>query len=181
MKRFIPLIVFIAFCGLLYVGLFMDSNTDLPSPLLDKPLPEFSASTLRNPEKTVTEKELAGQVFLLNVWGSWCPPCKIEHPYLVNLAKQGVNIIGVNYKDERDNALTWLERLGDPYQYNIVDAEGRFGINLGVYGAPETFLVDHNGVIRYKHVGIVDRQVWEDDFKPRYQALEKAMQEDVTQ
>jgi cytochrome c biogenesis protein CcmG/thiol:disulfide interchange protein DsbE len=145
----------------------------LPSALLDKPLPEFSLPKLQKPDEVVTQNDLKGQVLLLNVWGSWCPACKVEHPYLVRLARQGINIVGVNYKDERPDALKWLERLEDPYLYSVEDADGRLGLDLGVYGAPETFLVDKKGVIRYKHIGIVDERVWKEDLQPRYQALQR--------
>ena len=138
-KLFLPLTFFLTFCGLLYIGLFLEDKTDLPSALLNDPVPEFSLKKLKSPEETVTQKDLKGQVFLLNVWGSWCPACKVEHPYLVRLQEQGVRIIGLNYKDERSEALKWLKRLEDPYVFNIQDPDGKLGLDLGVYGAPETF------------------------------------------
>ncbi len=173
LKLFVPLAFFMTFCILLYVGLFMESKKELPSALLNDPVPEFSLPTLKKPTETVTQADLKGQVYLLNVWGSWCPACKVEHPYLVKLAKKGVRIIGLSYKDEDADALRWLQRLDDPYEFNIVDKEGRLGVNLGVYGAPETFLVDKNGIIRYKHVGIVDPRVWVEILKPKYERLQK--------
>ncbi|WP_062269557.1 DsbE family thiol:disulfide interchange protein [Endozoicomonas arenosclerae] len=174
-KLFLPLTFFLTFCVLLYVGLFMENKSELPSMLLDKPLPEFSLKKLKQPQEAVTEGDLKGEVLMLNVWGSWCPACKVEHPYLMKLAREGINIVGVNYKDEREGALQWLDRLEDPYLFNIVDEDGRLGLDLGVYGAPETFLVDKKGVIRYKHIGIIDDRVWKEDLKPRYDALQKEL------
>lgn len=172
-KLFLPLAFFLAFCILLFVGLFMEDKTVLPSALLDKPVPEFSLPKLKQPEQKVSAETMKGKVYLLNVWGSWCPACKVEHPYLVQLSKKGVNIVGVNYKDVRRDALEWLDRLEDPYLYSIEDQEGRLGLDLGVYGAPETFVVDKKGVIRYKHVGVVDPTVWKEDLKPIYDQLQK--------
>lgn len=172
-KLFLPLAFFLAFCILLYVGLFLENKTELPSALLDDPVPAFSLPRLKHPDQMVTEEDLKGQVYLLNIWGSWCPVCKIEHPYLLRLQEQGVRIIGVNYKDERSAALAVLERDKDPYVFNIQDPDGKLGLDLGVYGSPETFLVDKAGVIRYKHVGVVDDRVWEDELQPRYEMLQQ--------
>ncbi|WP_252176385.1 DsbE family thiol:disulfide interchange protein [Endozoicomonas sp. 4G] len=174
-KLFLPLGFFLTFCVLLYIGLFMEDKNELPSMLLDKPVPEFSLKKLQQPEQTVTEEALKGKVVLLNVWGSWCPACKVEHPYLMQLAREGVNIVGVNYKDERQAALEWLDRLQNPYLFNIVDKDGKLGLDLGVYGAPETFLIDKKGVIRYKHIGIIDARAWNEELKPRYDALQKEL------
>ncbi len=176
MKRwqlFVPLILFLGLSVLLYAGLFRDKTDALPSPLLDKSLPEFTLATLKNPESMVTAEDLKGKVALINVWATWCISCKAEHPFLMKLADQGVPVYGINYRDDRDQALKWLKALGDPYPFSINDSEGTLGINLGVYGAPETFLMDSNGVIRYKHTGIVDDKVWNNDLKPRYQQLQR--------
>ncbi|MRI32425.1 DsbE family thiol:disulfide interchange protein [Endozoicomonas sp. OPT23] len=173
LKLFLPLAFFLTFCILLYVGLFLEDKKELPSALLNDPVPEFSLPKLKQPNEIVTQETLKGQVYLLNVWGSWCPACKVEHPYLVKLAKRGVRIIGLSYKDEDADALRWLQRLEDPYTFNIVDKDGRLGVDLGVYGAPETFLVDKKGIIRYKHVGIVDQRVWVEVLKPKYGQLQK--------
>ena len=151
----------------------MKKKSDLPSALLDKPMPEFRLPKLHKLEEILTPADLQGEVLLLNIWSSWCSACKIEHPYLVHLAKKGIKIIGVNYKDERPDALQWLEKLEDPYLYSIEDQDGQLGLNLGVYGAPETFLIDKNNVIRYKHVGIIDQWIWEEALQPRYQDLQK--------
>ena len=179
MKRwqlFVPLALFLGLSVLLYVGLFRDRSDALPSPLLNKALPEFSLPTIENPEQVVTVDDLKGQVALLNVWATWCVACKVEHPFLMELSKQGIPIYGMNYKDDRDKALKWLKALDDPYQFSINDSEGLLGVNLGVYGAPETYLIDSNGVIRYKVTGVVDDKVWNNDLKPRYQQLLREQQ-----
>ena len=170
-KLFLPLFTFLAFCMLLLAGLFIDNKTVLPSALLDREMPAFSLTRLEEGEQ-ITDSDLKGEVFLLNIWGSWCPACKVEHPKLVQLAEQGVRIIGVNYKDDPRQAARLLERQGNPYLYNIQDPEGRLGLDLGVYGSPEAFVVDHEGIIRYKHVGIVDARVWNGEIKPLYENLE---------
>ena len=172
-KLFLPLAFFLTFCVLLYQGLFLENKTELPSALLNNPLPTFQLTTLNDPEQNVTREDVTGEVFLLNVWGSWCPTCRAEHPYLLGLQEQGVRIIGLNYKDDRTEAQQWLRHGGDPYQFNIFDPQGKLGLDLGVYGSPETFLVDKAGVIRYKHVGVVDNRVWAETLKPRYQLLQE--------
>ncbi|WP_330926970.1 DsbE family thiol:disulfide interchange protein [Candidatus Sororendozoicomonas aggregata] len=174
MKRwqlFVPLILFLGLSALLYVGLFRDRTDALPSPLLNKPLPEFTLATIETPERVVTVEELKGKVALLNVWATWCISCKVEHPFLMTLANQGIPVYGVNYKDDRDKAIKWLQALGDPYLFSINDSDGTLGVNLGVYGAPETYLIDADGIIRYKHTGIVNDNVWNNDLKPRYEQL----------
>ncbi|MTI13786.1 DsbE family thiol:disulfide interchange protein [Sansalvadorimonas verongulae] len=167
MKRvflLLPLLVLMALGVLFFRGLSLDDT--VPSALIAKPFPVFSLPSLEEPGTTLTEGILKGQVSLVNVWGSWCPTCYAEHPYLLELAEQGVVIFGMNYKDEGDKAIAWLNKLGDPYRTNFVDADGRLGIDLGVRGAPETFLVDADGVIRYKHEGEVNARVWNDIFEP---------------
>ena len=171
LKLFLPLVIFLGLCVFLYVGLFLN-KTDLPSPLLDDPFPQFSQSALKDTGRMLTREDVViGQPVLINVWATWCIACKVEHPFLTRLAKQGVPIIGVNYKDDRAEALKWLDHLGDPYLFNAFDDAGRLGLNLGVYGAPETYLVDAEGIIRYKHIGIVDETVWREQLKPRYEEL----------
>ena len=169
----VPLVLFLVLSVLFFQALFRENKNDLPSALLNRPLPAFSLPTVLNPERFVTEKDLSGKVSLLNVWGSWCVACRVEHPFLMDLADQGVTIFGVNYKDEQSDARQWLRLRDDPYVFSVADADGRLGIDLGVYGAPETFLVDQQGMIRYKHIGVVDQRVWEEDLKPRYEALLK--------
>ncbi len=163
-KLFIPLMVFIVIGVFLAIGLKNDPN-HLPSALIGKPFPTIDLPRLRGGE-LVTREELIGEPFILNVWATWCPTCIQEHPYLMTLAEQSVRIVGLNYKDENAKALNWLERLGDPYILNIEDADGRLGLHLGVYGAPETFLVDSTGTILLRHAGDLNERVWHDQFVP---------------
>ncbi len=169
LKLFIPLILFGVMALFLFRGLGLDPR-ELPSALIDRPLPEFSLPSLDG-DRMLTRADIAGQVALVNVWATWCSSCRVEHPYLQQLADQGVTIFGVNYKDEAAAARRWLDQLGDPYQANIVDKQGTLGLDLGVYGAPETYLVDAAGVIRYRHVGVVDERVWRTILQPLYVEL----------
>ena len=169
LKLFIPLILFGVMALFLFRGLGLDPR-ELPSALIDRPLPEFSLPSLGG-DRMLTRADIAGQVALVNVWATWCSSCRVEHPYLQQLADQGVTIFGVNYKDEAAAARRWLDQLGDPYQLNIVDNQGTLGLDLGVYGAPETYLVDTAGVIRYRHVGVVDDRVWRTILQPLYAEL----------
>ncbi len=164
-KLFIPLAVFVVLALLFWRGLSLDP-TAMPSALIDKSMPVFNLPTVREPEKQITQDDLKGEVTLLNVWATWCISCRVEHPFLVQLAQQGIKIVGVNYKDDQVAARKWLQDLHDPYVYSIVDADGRLGIDLGVFGAPETYVLDRQGVIRYKHVGVVDEKVWTQTIKP---------------
>ena len=164
LRLFIPLGVFLVLAAFLMRGLQLDPQA-LPSALIDRPLPEFSLPALGR-EETLTRASVTGEVALFNVWATWCPSCRVEHPFLTQLAARGVPIYGINYKDEDGPALAWLAELGDGYRINIVDAEGSLGLDLGVYGAPETYVVDGNGVIRYRHVGVVDERVWAQTLEP---------------
>ncbi|WP_422450487.1 MULTISPECIES: DsbE family thiol:disulfide interchange protein [unclassified Endozoicomonas] len=175
LQLFLPLAIFLGLCLMFYVALFRENPGELPSALLDQPLPTFELPTVKNPDRTVTRESLLGEVALINVWATWCPACRVEHPYLVDLANKGVPIYGVNYKDDQPEARKWLKTLHDPYRFSINDKSGSLGIDLGVYGAPETYLIDHQGVIRYKHVGIVDANVWKNDLEPRFRHLQKQM------
>ena len=166
----LPLVGFLALLWFLWQGLGKDPRL-LPSVLIDQPLPQFQMPALGDPGRIVTTEDLRGQVALLNVWATWCPTCRAEHEMLGNLARQGVIIYGVNYKDDPGKALSWLNWLGDPYRININDQAGQLGIELGVYGAPETFLLDERGVIRHRHAGAMDQQVWQEVFLPRIQHL----------
>ena len=171
-KRFLPLIGFVVFGLLLWWAL--DDSRDLheiPSPLIGKVVPPFQLPLLGAPAQQVDNARLMGDVTLLNFWGSWCFVCVQEHPFLQQLADKGVRIVGVNYRDDPDDAKQWLEKHGDPYQQVIVDAEGRLAIDLGVYGAPETFLVDKQGMVRYKRVGLVNAEIWRRDIEPLYKQL----------
>ncbi len=156
MKRgLIPLAVFIVLIGFLAVGLTLKPR-ELPSPLIDKPAPAFSLPTLAAPAQTLSSVDLRGKVWVLNVWASWCVACREEHATLVELAKLNlVPIYGLNYKDERGAALGWLERFGNPYVASLADTDGVVGIDYGVYGVPETFVIDKAGVIRRKFIGPV--------------------------
>ena len=157
---FIPLLLFFVLAGFLWKGLSIDPR-ELPSALLNKPFPEFSLSALRESGYMLTTKDFIGQPVLINVWATWCPSCRQEHEQLLAIAQSGeIPIVGLNYKDESALALQWLQQLGDPYQFNIYDAEGMLGLDLGVYGAPETYLLDRQGIIRYRHVGVLTEQVW---------------------
>ncbi|OED41413.1 thiol:disulfide interchange protein [Endozoicomonas sp. (ex Bugula neritina AB1)] len=167
-KLFIPLFIFLSLCTLFYFALFRENKGELPSALIDKSLPTFELSTVKEPGRLVTEKDMIGEAALINVWGTWCPSCRVEHPYLVELSKQGVPIYGVNYKDDQDEARIWLKTLEDPYRFSVNDELGVLGVNLGVYGAPETYLIDAEGIIRFKHVGVVDERVWKDEIEPLY-------------
>lgn len=172
LKLFIPLILFVVLAVFLFRGLSLDPR-ELPSALIDRPLPEFELPALGQ-ERTLGREDIVGRVALLNVWATWCPSCRVEHPYLRALAKRGVPIYSLNYKDEDAAALRWLQELGDPYLLSIADREGTLGLDLGVYGAPETYLLDAQGVIRYRHVGVVDERVWENILQPIYQQLLEA-------
>ena len=169
LKLFIPLILFVVLALFLLRGLELDPR-EMPSALIDRPLPEFTLPSLGS-DTLVNRAAVIGEVALFNVWATWCVSCRVEHPYLNQLTQQGVPIYGVNYKDEDQDALRWLQELGNPYRLNIVDADGSLGLDLGVYGAPETYLVDAGGVIRYRHVGVVDERVWRDILQPLYQEL----------
>ena len=167
---FIPLSLFAVLTLILLLGLDKDP-TELPSALVGEPFPAFAMPSLQDPESLVTQQDFADQVVLVNVWATWCFACRIEHPGLNALAEQGVKIIGLNYKDQRKAAQLWLLERGNPYSFNIYDELGSLGIDLGVYGAPETYLVDAQGIIRHRRVGVVDKRVWEAEFAALYQEL----------
>lgn len=169
LKLFLPLLIFAVMSIFLFRGLSLDPQA-LPSALIDQPLPEFSLPVLGQ-ERLIQRQDIVGEAALLNVWATWCVSCRVEHPYLVQIGARGIPIYGINYKDEDAAAQRWLTNLGDPYRANIVDREGTLGLDLGVYGAPETYLVDANGVIRYRHVGVVDERVWLTILQPLYQQL----------
>lgn len=171
--RFIPLVLFVALGIVLYRGLSLNPQ-ELPSALIGKPLPTFSLTQLLKPEVTLTEEDLKGDIVLLNVWGTWCVYCKYEHPYLVDIAKsERVSLYGLNYKDVREDATKWLKDYEDPYVFSIFDPQGKFGIELGVTAAPETFVIDANGIVRMKHVGPIDGKVWQQKFIPMIEKLEQ--------
>ncbi len=172
MIRFIPLILFIVLGVVLYRGLFLNPQ-ELPSALVGKPVPEFGLPTLLDENKQVTKANLKGDIILLNVWATWCVYCKYERPYLIDIAKSGrVKVYGLNYKDDRTAATKWLQRYGSPYEYTIFDEEGTLGMDLGVYAAPETFVIDHNGTVRKRFAGPIDANVWQNEFAPLISQIE---------
>ncbi len=172
MRRYLlPLALFLVLAGFLAVGLKLDPR-EVPSPLVGKPAPDFKAPTLARPEATIARADMAGKVWMLNVWASWCGACRDEHPVLVDFAKRGVApIYGLNYKDQRADGLGWLQKFGNPYADSIFDADGRIGIDYGVYGVPETFVIDKQGVIRYKHIGPVTPEVVRTKLEPLLKQL----------
>ncbi len=163
-RMLIPLGVFVGLVALLIVGLqTAEQRKIVASPLIGKPVPDIRLPGLHDPDMVRGVAELRGQPFILNVWGSWCWACRVEHPFIERLGREaGVPLVGFNWKDERADALAWLNRYGDAWSFHLVDFEGRAAIDLGVYGAPETFLVDHQGVVRHKHVGPIDAPVFDD-------------------
>ena len=156
-KLFIPLLIFVLLGGFFWVGLRLDP-TEVPSAVIDRPFPSFQLSHLDDEQQIVGKEIFTGQISLVNVWATWCISCRIEHPFLNQLKQQGVTIFGINYKDDSAAARAWLTDLGNPYQLNIVDKKGRLGIDLGVTGAPETYIVDQQGMIRFKHTGVIDER-----------------------
>lgn len=164
LKLFLPLAGFGLLALLLFRGLSLDP-TALPSARLGEPMPAFVLTELHSGE-VVDETSLRGEPQLVNVWATWCYSCRVEHPFLLELADRGVPIIGLNYKDEPDAARRWLADLGDPYRRTIVDQEGTLGLDLGVYGAPETYVLGADGVVLHRHVGVVDAAVWASDLAP---------------
>ncbi|MBL6906620.1 DsbE family thiol:disulfide interchange protein [Luminiphilus sp.] len=164
LKRFLPLVAFAALVLLLVRGLALDP-TALPSARVGQPLPEFDLQVLGG-EYRRSAGQWHGKPALLNVWATWCFSCRVEHPYLLDLAESGVTIYGLNYKDDPAKALTWLEELGNPYAETVVDIDGDFGFDLGVYGAPETYVIDAAGTVQYRHVGVVDERVWTEQLAP---------------
>ncbi|HEY0817460.1 MAG TPA: DsbE family thiol:disulfide interchange protein [Rhizobacter sp.] len=173
-KRYvlIPLALFLVLAVFLAMGLRLNPR-EVPSPLVGKPAPPFSLPQLHK-EGNFSPKDMAGQVWLLNVWASWCVACRVEHPVLVDFAKRKVvPLIGLDYKDQRPDALAWLQRHGDPYDFSVVDADGRVGIDYGVYGVPETYLIDKAGVIRFKQIGPVTPEVVEQKILPLIKELQQ--------
>ena len=165
----LPLLAFLVLAGFLFRGLHRDPQA-LPSALVGQPFPAFSLPGVKD-DQLFSHQDLLGRPALVNVWGTWCVACREEHPVLNQLKAQGVVIHGINYKDDNASARRWLAEFHDPYQLDLRDDAGRLGLDLGVYGAPETFLIDAQGVVRYRHVGVVDQRVWAEELGPRYHAL----------
>jgi cytochrome c biogenesis protein CcmG/thiol:disulfide interchange protein DsbE len=173
-KLFIPLAVFVVLVGFLFVGLFLNPR-EVPSPLIGKPAPQFTLNQLHQPGKTLGTPDMKGQVWLLNVWASWCVSCREEHPLLVELGKAKlVPIIGLNYKDEPAAGMKWLAQNGDPYNLSVVDRDGAVGIDFGVYGVPETFVIDKQGTIRFKQIGPITVEALEKKILPLVRELQKS-------
>ncbi len=174
MLRFLlPLGIFLALAGFLWVGLGRDPST-VPSPLINKAAPEFRLAQLHEPTQQIARTDMLGKVWLLNVWASWCVACRQEHPLLMELARTRlVPIYGLNYKDKREDGINWLAQFGNPYVVSGADLDGRVGIDYGVYGVPETFVIDRQGVIRYKHIGPVTVDALKTKILPLVKELEK--------
>jgi cytochrome c biogenesis protein CcmG, thiol:disulfide interchange protein DsbE len=168
----VPLAGFVALALLLGAGLKLKPR-EVPSPFIGKAAPAFSLPRLGDEAKALTPADMQGRVWVLNVWASWCAPCREEHPLLVALAReQQIALVGLNYKDDPRDAQEWLLKLGDPYLATAIDRDGRVGIDYGVYGVPETFVIDKSGVVRFKHVGPLTQQVWSRDVLPLIQKLQ---------
>lgn len=172
LRFLVPLGIFLVLCVFLGIGLGLNPR-EVPSPLIDKPAPAFSLPRLDDAEKKLSRDDMLGKVWLLNVWASWCAPCREEHPLVIDLAKrQVVPVYGLNYKDTRAAAKNWLAQLGDPYQATVFDQDGRVGIDFGVYGVPETFVIDQRGIIRLKHIGPLTPQVVREQIEPLIKQLQ---------
>ncbi len=170
-RYLLPLGIFGVLVALLFVGLHLDPR-EVPSPLIDKPAPAFSLPQLHEPNKTLSRQDLLGKVYLLNVWASWCAACRDEHPHLLALARtKQLPILGLNYKDTRREGSAWLKNFGDPYDASLYDGDGRIGIEFGVYGVPETFIIDKQGFVRFKHIGPVTPEVIDKRIVPMVRQL----------
>lgn len=171
MRNWLPLLIFAVLVVFLGIGLYLDPR-EVPSPLIGKPAPSFSAPQLHHPEQNFSPEQFKGKVWLLNVWASWCVSCRAEHQVINQFAKSGlVAIVGLNYKDEAEDARQWLGMLGNPYQLSVMDRDGKIGLDWGVYGVPETFVIDKKGVVRHKHIGPVDAKSLQEELIPLIQTL----------
>lgn len=175
MKRFLlPLALFVVLVGFLAVGLNRNPR-EVPSPLVGKPAPAFTLPQLADPGKTFSPADMAGKVWVFNVWASWCVSCREEHPLLVEFARAGVApLVGLDYKDQRADGLRWLKQFGNPYDFSAFDADGRVGIDYGVYGVPETYVIDKAGVIRHKHIGPVTVEALQKTIIPLINELKRS-------
>lgn len=171
MSRFLlPLAIFVVVVAFLAVGLNLNPS-EVPSPLVGRAAPEFRLPQLNTPQQAFGPDALKGEVWLLNVWASWCVSCRDEHPLLLRLSRD-LKIVGLNYKDQRADALAWLKRFGDPYVLSVSDVEGKTGIDYGVYGVPETYVIDRQGVIRYKHIGPITQEAIDKQILPLVKKLD---------
>lgn len=178
LRFLVPLIVFLLLVVILAFGFGLKDPHFLPSELINRPFPEFSLKALHDEDSRLTIENVKGEVSLVNVWATWCPACVVEHPLLVKLAlAKEVRLIGINYKDDPPKARKWLQEKKDPYEFVIVDQSGKLGIDLGVYGAPETFVVDAGGVIQYRHAGAITPSVWEEELEPLIEHLRQLEKE----
>jgi len=173
LKYLIPLALFLVLVVFLAIGLGRDPH-EVPSPLINKSAPAFRLAQLKDPSKTFSSEDMRGKVWILNVWASWCVSCRDEHPLLIEYARTGaVPIYGLNWKDKPEDALGWLAELGDPYVLSAADLDGRIAIDYGVYGAPETYLIDQSGTIRFKQIGPLTPDVWSNKILPLVQELNR--------
>ncbi|NMP15848.1 MULTISPECIES: DsbE family thiol:disulfide interchange protein [unclassified Thalassotalea] len=173
--RLIPLVLFLLLGLLLFRGLSLNPQ-DMPSALVGKSFPQFQLTKLKDAGQTMTSENFNPGIKIVNVWATWCPSCKIEHPFLVKLSKDPrFSVYGINYKDERGAAVEWLQYYKDPYQFSVYDVDGKLGLDLGVYGAPETFVVDHNNIIRKRFAGVLEKNVWQREFLPLINQIEMEM------
>jgi cytochrome c biogenesis protein CcmG, thiol:disulfide interchange protein DsbE len=171
LRYLIPLAAFLVLAGFLAFGLRLNPR-EVPSPLIGKPAPAFETTLVNDPNRRFSHKDMAGKVWVLNVWASWCVPCQEEHPLVVEFARRKIApVVGLNYKDKREAGLAWLKKLGNPYAENLFDGDGRIGIDYGVYGVPETFVIDRAGIIRYKHIGPLTPQVLREKIEPLVRQL----------
>ena len=171
LKYGIPLAIFLALCAFFFVGLFRDPH-EVPSPFIDKPAPAFKLEQLHQSQLAFAPEDMKGKVWLLNVWASWCVSCRVEHPLLVEMSRQKlVPIVGLNYKDKREEGVQWLAKFGNPYTLSAYDVEGKVGIDYGVYGVPETFVIDKAGVIRYKQIGPITQEALDKTILPLLRKL----------
>jgi len=172
LRYLLPLVVFVVLVGFLIRGLYLDPS-EVPSPLIGKPAPAFDLAQLHNPQARIASRELLGRVWLLNVWASWCVSCRAEHPLLMEMARSNIApIYGLDYKDEREDAIATLRQLGNPYTVSAHDYDGRVGMDYGVYGVPETYVIDKQGVIRYKQIGPITRKVLDERIAPLIRELQ---------
>lgn len=169
MSRLLPLLAFIALALLLFVGVRMNSGKDtsaIPSPLIGKQAPVLNLPELNMPEQSIGLQDLKGRAFVLNIWGSWCVSCRIEHPVITEMAKSGVIVVGYNYKDSAEDARAWLNQFGNPFALIIQDEDGKAALDWGIYGAPETFVIDAQGFVRFKHVGPITSEIVQNKILP---------------
>lgn len=170
-RYLIPLVIFVVLSGFLYVGLSLDPRS-VPSPLIDKPAPQFDLTQLHQAEQRIARDQMLGKVWMLNVWASWCVSCRQEHPVLMQLARSGeLPIVGLNYKDKREDGINWLNDFGNPYVVSAWDIEGRVGVDYGVYGVPESYIIDKQGVIRHKVTGPVTPEAVQNEILPLVRKL----------